>query len=39
MSYSVLWVAAGCLGSWAFGFLLGKVIRLVENFFTDSISL
>lgn len=37
MSASVLWVVAGCCGSWVFGFLLGKVIRLVENFFTDSL--
>jgi hypothetical protein len=35
MSTSVLWIAAGCFGSWFFGFLLGKVIRLVENFFND----
>lgn len=38
MSLSVLWVAAGCFGSWFLGFFLGKVIRLVENFFNDSLS-
>jgi hypothetical protein len=38
MSISVLWVAAGCFGSWVFGFLLGKVIRLIENFFNESLT-
>lgn len=38
MSVSVLWIVAGCFGAWAFGFLLGKVIRLVENFFNDPIA-
>lgn len=37
MSISVLWVAAGCCGSWVFGFLLGKVISLIENFFNDTL--
>lgn len=35
MSISVLWIAAGCVGAWTFGYLLGKVFRLVENFFND----
>lgn len=35
MSTSVLWIVVGCVGSWAFGFLVGKVIRLIENFFND----
>lgn len=37
MTLSVLWIAAGCAASWAFGFLVGKVIRLVENFFLDAL--
>lgn len=38
MTESVLWMAAGCFMCWGFGFLLGKVIRLIENFFVDAVT-
>ncbi|MDW9241428.1 putative membrane protein [Burkholderia thailandensis] len=38
MSTSALWIAAGCCASWFFGFLLGKTLCLVENFFNDTLS-
>lgn len=37
MTNTVLLVVGGCLASWATGFLFGKVIKIVENFFTDAI--
>jgi hypothetical protein len=35
MTLSVLWIIAGCLGSWASGFALGLLFRLTESVFHD----
>lgn len=37
MTQSVLAIAGGCFMCWGFGFMFGKVIRLIENFFVDAV--